>query len=158
MLAVDVGVAFWTGALANMALVVTLAAYGVRQIRRGEVDSHRRSMLAASGLVVVFLVSYLLKRFSIGPEDLDLWSRSAVILLWIHESLVAGMLIAGGMALARGRRLARTRRATGRPEDPPAEPAALQGHRRIGWIGVGCSVLGLLTACGLLVQIFGVRS
>ncbi|MBW2392912.1 MAG: DUF420 domain-containing protein [Deltaproteobacteria bacterium] len=154
----DTRVAFWTGALINMALVVGFAVYGVRQIRRGQVDSHRRSMRAASSLIVVFLVSYVLKRLWIGPEDLDLWGRAALINLWVHETMVAGMLIAGGMALVRGRRLARTRRVTGSPDDPKAEPSALQGHRRVGRIAVICSILGWLTACGILAQIFGVFS
>lgn len=158
MQAVDARVAFWTGALMNMALVVGLAAYGVRQIRRGQVDSHRRSMRAACGLVLAFLVSYAVKRLWIGPEDLGSWSRAALINLWIHETMVAGMLIAGGMALVRGRRLARTRRVTGSLDDLAAEPSALQAHRRVGWIGVICSALGLLTACGVLVQIFGALS
>ncbi|MCP5066129.1 MAG: DUF420 domain-containing protein [bacterium] len=145
---------FWAGALILMTVMVGLAANGVRQIRRGQVTAHRRSMSRASNLVVLFLLSYLVKRVWIGAEDLDPWSQTALANLWIHETMVAGMLISGGSALYRGRQLARTRRATGSADDPPAEPAAIRKHRLAGWIGVVASALGLLTACGVLAQIF----
>ena len=138
-----------------MGLVVGFATYGVLQIRRGQVAAHRRTMLRASGLVVLFLLSYLTKRFWIGAEDLELWSRGALVNLWVHEGVVAAMLITGTVAIVRGRRLARTRRVTGSPEDPEAEPAALRAHRRVGWIAVVASALGVLTACGILWGMFG---
>jgi putative membrane protein len=43
----------------SLALVSILA--GVRYIRRGEVEKHRRAMLTAFTLIMVFLVMYLLK-------------------------------------------------------------------------------------------------
>jgi uncharacterized membrane protein YozB (DUF420 family) len=151
---VDPKLWFWTFALANMAAVVALAARGVRAIRAGEIEKHRRSMLAAGWLVVVFLGSYLLKRFALGPEDLAVWSRVARVNLWVHESFVAGMLIAGIGALVLGRRLARTRRVTGQDADPSPSPAALRRHRRFGWSAVVASALGFVTACGILAGMF----
>jgi uncharacterized membrane protein YozB (DUF420 family) len=151
---VDPKLWFWTFALANMAAVVALAARGVRAIRAGEIEKHRRSMLAAGWLVVVFLGSYLLKRFALGPEDLAVWSRVARVNLWVHESFVAGMLIAGIGALVLGRRLARTRRVTGQDADPAPSPAALRRHRRFGWSAVVASALGFVTACGILAGMF----
>jgi uncharacterized membrane protein YozB (DUF420 family) len=145
---------FWTLALVNMAAVVALATRGVRAIRAGEVAKHRRSMTAAGWLVVAFLGSYLLKRFALGPEDLALWSSSARLNLWVHESFVAAMLLAGAAALVLGRRIARTRRVTGRDADPAPSPAELRRHRRFGWSAVLASGLGFVTACGILAGMF----
>jgi uncharacterized membrane protein YozB (DUF420 family) len=151
---VDPKLWFWTFALANMAAVVALATRGVRAVRAGEIGKHRRSMLAAGWLVVAFLGSYLLKRFTLGPEDLAMWSHAARVNLWVHETFVAAMLIAGAGALVLGRRLARTRRVTGRDADPAPSPAELRRHRRFGWSAVAASVLGFATACGILAGMF----
>jgi len=145
---------FWTLALANMAAVVALAARGVRAIRAGEVARHRRSMTAAGWLVVAFLGSFVAKSFTLGPENLALWSAPARINLWVHESFVALMLVAGGSALVLGRRIARTRRVTGRDADPTPSPAQLRRHRRFGWSAVVASALGFATACGILAGMF----
>jgi uncharacterized membrane protein YozB (DUF420 family) len=145
---------FWTLALVNMAAVVALATRGVRAIRAGEIAKHRRSMSAAGWLVVAFLGSYLLKRFALGPEDLALWSQTARINLWVHESFVAAMLLAGAAALVLGRRIARTRRVTGRDADPAPSPDQLRRHRRLGWSAVLASALGFVTACGILAGMF----
>ena len=146
----DPKISFWTFALANMALIVVLASRGVRQIRRGDVGAHRRSMLTACGLVALFLGSYLLKRFLVGSEDLSVWSRPALVNLWVHEAFVALMLIAGGTAWVLGRRLARTRRVSASADAPPADPAQLRRHRRAGWTALVASFVGLATACGIL--------
>lgn len=145
---------YWTFALANMVAVVACAVRGVRAIRRNDVAVHRRAMVAAGWLVAVFLGSYVVKRLLLGPEDLAVWSRSARINLWVHESFVMVMLLAGGAALVLGRRIARTRRVSLRSEDPAAEPRLLHRHRRFGWVAVVCSALGLLTACGILAGMF----
>jgi hypothetical protein len=111
-------------------------------------------MLLAGGLIVAFLGSYVVKRGLLGGEDLEVWSTAARINLWVHESFVAVMLLAGGAALVLGRRLARTRRVTGRAEDPWPSPAALRRHRRFGWTAVVASLFGLVTACGILAGMF----
>src|SRR5262245_48501008 len=138
-----------------MAAVLALATRGVRAIRAGNVTRHRRSMTAAGWLVLAFLASYLLKRFALGPENLALWSGAARVNLWVHESFVATMLIAGAGALVLGRRIARTRRVTARDADPVPPPAQLRRHRRFGWSAVVASALGFATACGILAGMFG---
>jgi uncharacterized membrane protein YozB (DUF420 family) len=151
---VDPKLGYWTFALANMAAVVALAIRGVRAIRAGEIARHRRSMSAAGWLVAAFLGSYLVKRVALGPEDLARWSHAARINLWVHESFVAAMLIAGVGALVLGRRIARTRRVTGRDVDPAPSAAGLRRHRRLGWSAVLASGLGFVTACGILAGMF----
>ena len=145
---------FWTLALANMAAIVLLAARGVRAIRAGDVAKHRRSMTGAGWLVVAFLAAYLAKRAVLGPEDLALWGPAARINLWVHESYVAAMLLAGATALVFGRRIARTSRVTGRPADPKASSAELRRHRRFGWSAVVAAGLGFATACAILAGMF----
>jgi hypothetical protein len=146
---------FWTGALVNMGLIAVLAWRGVLEIRAGRVQAHHRSMTAAGALVVLFLAAYLVKRAVLGGEDLAAWSTAARTNLFVHESFVLVMLVAGGVAGWRGRGLARTRRVTGAEADPPAAAAALRAHRRAGWVAVVCVGLGLATACGILAGMLG---
>jgi uncharacterized membrane protein YozB (DUF420 family) len=141
---------FWCWALANMGLVVFLAARGWRAIRANDVATHRRAMSWAGFWVAAFLGAYVAKRLLLGSEDLRAWSSAARTNLYVHESFVAGMLLTGGAALALGRRLARTRRVTGAPGDPPATPAALSRHRLAGRVAFVCAALGFATACGIL--------
>jgi uncharacterized membrane protein YozB (DUF420 family) len=137
-----------------MAVIVALAVRGVRAIRAGNVAAHRRAMTLAGVLVGAFLGSYVVKRLALGPEDLDTWSAVARTNLYVHESFVVTMLLAGGAALVIGRRIARTRRVTGRAEDPAPGADVLRRHRRFGWLAVVCSGLGLVTACGILAGMF----
>lgn len=141
---------FWCWALANMGLVVAQCARGWLAIRANQIEAHRRAMSWAGFWVVAFLVAYVAKRALLGAEDLDAWSRGARTNLYVHETFVAGMLVAGGAAFAFGRRLARTRRVTHAAADPPAAPAAISRHRLAGRIALVCAALGFATACGIL--------
>jgi len=141
---------FWTLALAHMVLLVAVAAWGVRLARRGRYAAHRRAMRAAAGLVGLFLVAYAAKRLLLGPEDLDAWSRPALVNLWVHESFVAVMLLAGGAALFLGRRLGRTRLLSGRAEDPLPDATARRRHRVAGRAAVVAAGAALATAAGIL--------
>lgn len=147
----DAHLAFWSLALANMALLVAVAARGVVLARRGRYRAHARAMRTAAALVLLFLLAYVAKRGLLGPEDLARWSPASLANLWVHESFVALMLVAGIFALARGRRLARSALVTGRSEDPAADPALRRRHRRAGWTAVAAALAGLLTAVGILV-------
>ena len=141
---------FWTLALLNMSAVVGFAIRGVRAVRRNEVARHRRSMLTAGSLIVLFLVSYLVKVAVLGGEEIDAWSAGHRYNLFIHEAFVATLLIAGTTAFVLARRFQASRRVTGNAEDPPADPASLGRHRLAGRIATAASVLGFLTACGIL--------
>jgi uncharacterized membrane protein YozB (DUF420 family) len=131
-----------------------LVVVGVRRIRRGEVAAHRRSMLSAAGLVVTFLVAYLLKSFFIGSEDLSVWGDLAVLNLRIHEFCVFTMLLAGGFALYRGTRLTRSRQVTGDPGDPLAPESHVRWHRRAGRTAAVATGLGWFTACIVLAGMY----
>lgn len=147
----DAKIAFWAAALLNMGAVVFFALRGVRAIRDNDISRHRRSMLTAGALVGAFLVAYVVKVATLGSEDLGTWSQAHRVNLWVHESFVVGMLLAGLGAAVVARRFASSRRVTGDPEDPAADAADLRRHRLAGRIAIGASVLGFVTACGILV-------
>ena len=146
----DAKLLFWCWALANMGLVVVLVARGVRAIRANRVEAHRRAMLWAGLCVVAFLVAYLAKVALLGGEDRSLWSPAARVNLYVHESFVAAMLLAGIAALVLGRRLAKTRRVTQQPGDPSADAQTLARHRLAGRIAAIGALFGFLTAIGIL--------
>lgn len=55
-------------AVVSLAAIGTIVA-GVRAIRRGDVDRHRRLMLASFGLFALFLALYLYRVAIIGPTE-----------------------------------------------------------------------------------------
>jgi len=151
----DAKLGFWCFALLNMSVLVTFTARGVRQIRRGEVAAHKRSMITAASLVGLFLVSYLLKAALLGKEDLSLWSEFHVWNLRIHELFVLTMLLAGGFAIWRASKMAGMRNVTKNREDPSAPEALVRLHTRAGWAAVVSAALGLATAAVVLAGMLG---
>jgi uncharacterized membrane protein YozB (DUF420 family) len=156
---------FWSLAFLLMAGMIACAARGVVHVRRGQLAAHRRAMLAAAGLLIAFLLSYVAKVVLLGHEDLALWTPREVALLRVHETFVALMLLCGGTARWLARRFGRagdlgalappatlaTPSALAAPARPvrSASPRAL--HRRLGRAAVVSGLCGLLTAGGLLV-------
>src|SRR5262245_62858368 len=94
--AVTASLVYWTAALANLGVIVTCGARGVRAIRRGEVRTHRRMMLVSTALVAAFLLSYLAKVAWLGKEDRTAWTPLDRGLLAPHETPTAGMPAARG--------------------------------------------------------------
>jgi len=150
----DPKLAYWTWALANFAGVVACAGLGVRGIRRRDVRTHRRCMLAAAGLVGLFLASYVLKVIFLGREDLGLWSAPAVAVLRAHETCILLMLVAGATAGTRAWRFRRSLPAG--PLLPPSEVTrrGRLAHRRAGWTAVVASGLALATAAVVLAGMY----
>ncbi|MGH0036644.1 MAG: DUF420 domain-containing protein [Myxococcota bacterium] len=146
---------FWTGALLNMALMAGFAIAGVRQARAGEVARHRRSMLAACALVLVFVGSYLVKLAVLGREDFSAWSPAAINTLRFHETCVLAMLLGGGVALQRARRMRHSRQVLGDPAAPPAPPRVLRAHRLAGRVAVVGALAGLVSAAFVLAGMIG---
>ena len=141
--------AYWTVALANLAIIVACGARGVRAIRRGEVRAHRRMMLMATALVALFLASYLAKVAILGKEDRSAWTLLDHAILGTHELCIAAMLLAGGYALYRAWRF----QPRLRPEwTIPPGADALPGrahHRRAGAIAKWSGALAFVTAIGV---------
>lgn len=138
---------FWTGALANLAVIVACGALGVRAIRRGDAATHRTLMVASAALVGLFLVSYVAKVAVLGGEDRSAWTALDHALLYVHELCIAVMLVAGGVALALAWRF---RRRVDRVRPPPE--AFLPGraaHRRAGWAAAVGGLLAFATAVGV---------
>ena len=140
----DPKVVYWGAAVANFAVLTGFAVAGVRQIKRGERERHRRSMRVAASLVVVFLVSYVLKLAFLGREDRSSWSTFDVWTLGFHELCVLAMLVGGGTALVLGRRLEGTKLFSADGDAPAKSDLARHGVAgRVATIG---AVLGLLSA------------
>jgi len=145
---------YWTAALANLAVIVVCMGLGVRCIRRGALRAHTRAMGAATALVGLFLLSYLVKLALLGREDRSGWSGAELALLYAHELCIAALLGGGGAALLRGRRL---RARLGAHVQRLAPGAALPGaaaHRRAGRIACAGGALGLLTAAAVLARMY----
>ncbi len=143
----DPGLIFWTGALLPTAGAVGCALAGWRSIRRGDVKRHRRYMNAAIVCIGVFLASYLFKVLFLGKEQLEQWSRGAVNLLWVHETFVLAMIVAGSVARVAARRLA--------PGSRPAAGADVRKrHRWAGRSAVVLSFFALATAAVVLVGMY----
>lgn len=150
----DPRLAFWTAAFVNMLLIVALAIRGVGHARRKQIESHLRCMLAASALVVGFVVAYVAKLAFLGREPLEVWGPRAVLTLRVHETCVLAMIVGGAIAgrYAWGMRAwARTRaeRSPGSIVHPDA-PRQVTWHRRGGWTAVMGAVLGAVTAAAVL--------
>ena len=125
---------------------------GVQRVRRGDVVGHRHAMLRAVALIALFLVSYGFKVLLLGREDRVAWSALSLTVLYLHETCIAAMVIAGAVAISRARRF-------GRPADLTVSPPQTRGrdrrvHRAAGRVAVIASVLALLTAAGVLAGMY----
>ena len=145
---------YWTGALINLIVIVTCALIGVRRIRRRDVRGHRRMMLCASTLVVLFLLSYVFKRVLLGAEDRSLWAWHDLALLYVHEFCIAVMLVGGVRAAFCARRF---RARLGDELELPRDPLSVvdtSAHRTAGRAAVIAGLLALLTAAGVLAGMY----
>ena len=143
----DPKVAYWTLALANMLAAIGCAAAAVRRVRRGDVAGHARLMKTAGLLIGLFLVSYVVKVFALGREQLELWEPRFVHVLRFHELGIATMVGAGGVAFTIG-----TRRRFIDPvsRSEAARGTALRNHRRAGWTALISSGLAAAGAAYVL--------
>jgi uncharacterized membrane protein YozB (DUF420 family) len=149
---IDVTLAYWTWAFANLFLVVAFGITGIRRIRRRLARGHRRMMLTAVSLVGLFLVSYVIKVIVLGREDRSSWSQASLWTLYVHEAFVAAMLVAAGIALMRARRFGPLQ--DGAPPAPEARERGRRVHRHAGRVAAAASVLALLTAAGVLAGMY----
>ena len=150
----DAKVVYWTGAWLNFSLVFAFALVALRRIRAGDAGSHRRYMITAACLVLLFLLSYVVKLMVLGREDMSVWSAGDVNVLRFHESCVGVMVAAGSLNLWLGRRLRSTRNVTGDHADPVASKAVLRTHRIAGRTAVIGAVLGWLSASFVLLGMY----
>lgn len=148
----DGKLAFWNWAFAILLAVAALGVSGVREIRAGRVQRHRRRMLAAGALVGLFLATYAVKLVAMGREDRSLWSAASLWTLYLHEVCVAVMLLGAALALMRARRFGRLQDGAAPAPDARVEDRRL--HRRAGKVAVVASILALLTAAGVLAGMY----
>ena len=147
---------WWVNRLADGIAVVNTSALaalvvGWRRIRRGEVAGHRRAMLVAFGLIVLFLVLYLLKvggggtKEFVGPQAAHTMYL-AMLAVHIVLSVVAVPLVVYQVVTG----LSHT----------PAELRERVQHRRVGRLGAAAWIISLalgVTAYLLLNHVYGWR-
>ncbi|MBW2232109.1 MAG: DUF420 domain-containing protein [Deltaproteobacteria bacterium] len=148
----DPKVLYWTGALANMIILVAIGISGVRQIRRGEVARHRRSMLTSASLVLVFIGSYVLKLIFLGREDLASWEPTYVRTLRFHELCVLLMVVGGGLALTWGRAL---RQSNAIFDESDSATRLRKRHRMAGRTALVAALVGVASAALVLTGMYG---
>ncbi len=146
----DPKVVYWTLAWIDLALAASCACSGVIQIRRGRIEAHRRRMLLAGSLILLFLLSYPLKLGFLGREVLEEWAPSFVGVLRFHELCIAVMIIAGVLALRLGARI----RPTGDATLSEADPASRRRHRRAGRTALVAMLAGLLSSAYVLLGMY----
>ena len=103
---------FWSTFLAdlNELFLLTSAAAVARGwwlIRQHRVDSHRRTMLVASGLASAFFLSYLVKTLLIGDTTFGGPARlntPYLVFLQVHVILATGAAVLGIVTLRRALR------------------------------------------------------
>ncbi len=142
----DARVLYWTFAFVNMGFVVGFALRAIAQLRAGNSSRHRAMMIASTGLVLGFIVSYAFKLQWLGREDLTTWSSTAVSILRFHETCVLAMVVAGGLGLYWGRQLRATRSFSSNPQDPLPQSSLVRYHRRSGQVALVGATLGFISA------------
>ena len=148
----DPKVVFWTGAWLNLLVAVLLMTSAVRAVRRGEVLLHRRRMLTAGSLVLLFLAGYGTKLLLFGREQLYLWNAFYVWTLRFHEVCIFFWL-AGGLTalfLAWRLRLAEAPDGSHSVYELPLVLARLRLHRRAGRTAWYASWLALISSAVVL--------
>jgi uncharacterized membrane protein YozB (DUF420 family) len=87
------------------ALAAILLLNGYRLIRRGEKEAHRKTMLAAFGVSVVFLISYLIYHYNVGSvrfEKQGVVRNLYLAILLTHTVLAAAVPFLAIVSLRRG--------------------------------------------------------
>ena len=143
---VDPKVIYWTCAFINMGLVVGSVLYGLAQLKAGKPSRHRAMMITATCLVLGFIVSYGLKLYFLGREDLSVWSNTAVWVLRFHETCVFSMVVGGGLGLRWGQQLRVTRSYSLDAADPVADAVIVRRHHRAGKVVITSAGLGFVSA------------
>jgi uncharacterized membrane protein YozB (DUF420 family) len=133
---------------------VACALAGVREVRAGRVREHQRRMIAAGSLVALFLVSYVFKVLALGREDRSGWSAGELAVLYLHETCVAVMLLAGGYAGVRAWRFRASLGANAPNPLPAAVAVERLQHRLGGRTAVVAAVFALLTAGAVLAGMY----
>ncbi len=142
--------AFWVFAYGLTLTAIAIALKGIWYARHGELIKHRKAMVFACNLILFFVVSYVFKMFFLGREDKSEWSQAYLVTLYIHESLIGGMLICGTWARVLAQKMGADFSA-----DPDEGLLKLRGrHARMGKLTVGFATAGLVTAAVVLYGMF----
>lgn len=138
---------FWFYAYGLTFVALFLAYTGVAAVRKGDLARHRALLNMACSLIIFFVISYVFKMVFLGREDKSEWDVIYKIVLYIHEALIATMLVTGAWA----RWLAFKFRDSLFAQQLPTEHEAMrQKHRTLGLWCIYSATLALLTASVIL--------
>lgn len=89
---------FWGYAYALTLVALAIALQAVGLARKGHLAAHGKRMDIAILLILIFVASYVLKVIFLGREEKQNWETFHFVVLYIHESFIALMLIGGTVA------------------------------------------------------------
>jgi uncharacterized membrane protein YozB (DUF420 family) len=138
---------FWFYAYGLTMLALLLAFLGISAVRKGNIKRHHQFLNFACNLIVFFVISYVFKMIFLGREDKSDWGMYYKTVLYIHEALIATMLITG----IRGRWLAfKFRDTLYQGEVTEAQAKMRRQHRLMGKWCVYSATFALITASVIL--------
>jgi len=141
--------AYWLFAYVLMSVTLVIAFRGVVHARARRFEAHMKAMVLACNILLFFVLTYVLKVFVLGREDKTDWTMLDLVILRVHESFIAIMLITGTRARLLARKL------KGRLDNPlEADRAIRRSHALAGKIALGAAVCALGTATGVLWVLF----
>ena len=135
---------FWIVVFLWTTALITQAVLGWRAIRSHDLERHRHRMTRAAWMVIVFLVAYLIKLGILGGEAVETWPLRDRWVLYVHETFVLIMVVAGAWALVLARGFDVSLDLGG------AATKSCLRHRWAGRVAIVCGILGLLTAAMVL--------
>jgi|CXWL01.1.fsa_nt_gi uncharacterized membrane protein YozB (DUF420 family) len=139
---------FWLGAWLLFGSAVAMVGRGVWLARHQRHDEHRRAMIAACWLIGAFLIAYVAKVLVLGREDRSTWMPADIVVLRVHEALIAAMLLAGT-----GARLVARRLATGLAGAGGAAPDRRR-HRLLGRVTAIAAIAAFGTGSWVLLRMW----
>lgn len=138
---------FWFYAYAVTVCALVFAFRGVGRAKKGQLEAHRKDMIRACNLIILFVLSYVFKVLFLGREDKSSWESTYLWILYIHEALIGLMLVTGVWARILAAKLATTL------TDPNPSDMILTLRRKHAKIGRTCiiaAVCALFTAAIIL--------
>ena len=147
----NVNLAFWVFAYALTLLSIIIAFSGVGAAKKGDFETHRKRMTLACNLILFFVLSYVVKMFALGREDKSQWTTIYLVVLYIHETLIGGMLVSGTISRVLAYKF---RDSLSGDTVSPLDIKRRKTHARAGKMCIMFAISALITAAVVLYGMF----